>query len=134
MQEIHDSTFAGHPGKDAMYAMLTHQFYWPGIANDVRCFVRNCHLCGSNKIWQEQKHGLLKPLPIPERKWQEISIDFITELPLSNGYTNLAVFTDQLGKGTIIEPMDKINADTTIQMFIRTFYQCHGLLSVIVSD
>ena len=134
MQETHDSTLAGHPGRDAMYAILARQFYWPGIANDVRRFVRNCHLCSSNKVWRERKHGLLKPLPIPERKWREISIDFITELPLSNGCTNLAVITDRLGKGNIIEPMEKIDADTTARMFIRTFYRRHGLPSAIVSD
>jgi hypothetical protein len=50
MQETHDLALVGHPGRDAMYAILAHQFYWPGIANDVRRFVRNCYLCGSNKV------------------------------------------------------------------------------------
>ena len=87
------------------------QFYWPRIANDVRRFVQNCHLCGSNKVWREWKHSLLKPLLILEQKWREISIDFIIELPLSEGCKNLAVITDQLGKGIIIEPMEKIDAE-----------------------
>ena len=113
MQETHDSALAGYPGQDAMYAILARQFYWPGIANDVRCFVWNCHLCGSNKVWRDWKHGLLKPLLIPKWKWQEILIDFIIELPLSEGCKNLAIIMDHLGKGAIIEPMEKINAEAT---------------------
>jgi hypothetical protein len=117
-----------------MYAILACQFYWPRIANDIRCFVWNCHLCGSNKVWHKQKHGLLKPLPIPKQKWQEILINFVIELPLSKGYKNLAIIMDYLGKGIIVEPMEKINTEATMRMFIKTFYQCHGLLTAIVSD
>jgi hypothetical protein len=61
-------------------------------------------------------------------------IDFVTKLPLSKGCKNLAVITDHLGKGIIVEPMEKINAEATIQMFIKTFYQYHGLPTAIVSD
>jgi transposase InsO family protein len=110
------------------------QFYWPGITNDVRCFVWNYYLCGSNKVWRKWKHSLLKPLPIPKQKWQEISINFIIKLPLSEGCKNLAIITDYLGKGIIIEPMEKINAEATARIFIKTFYQYHGLPTAIISD
>jgi hypothetical protein len=61
-------------------------------------------------------------------------IDFVIELPLSEGYKNLAVITDHLGKGIIIEPMEKINAEATVQIFIKTFYQYHGLPTTIMSN
>jgi hypothetical protein len=134
MQETYNLALAGYLGRDAMYAILACQFYWPRIANDVRYFVQNCYLCGSNKVWREQKHGLLKPLLIPEQKWQEILIDFVIELPLSKGCKNMAVITDHLGKGIIIEPMETIDAEATAYMFIKTFYCYHGLPSMIVSD
>jgi hypothetical protein len=61
-------------------------------------------------------------------------IDFVIELPLSEGCKNMAVITDHLGKGIIVKPMETIDAEATAHMFIKTFYYCHGLPSVIVSD
>jgi hypothetical protein len=46
----------------------------------------------------------------------------------------MAVITDYLGKGIIIEPMETINIEATTHMFIKTFYYCHGLPSAIISD
>jgi hypothetical protein len=134
MQETHNLALAGYPGRDTMYAILVRQFYWPRITNNVRHFVWNYYLYGSNKVWCEQKHGLLKPLPIPKQKWQEILIDFVIKLPLSKGCKNMAVITNHLGKGIIIEPIKTINAEATIYMFIKTFYHYHSLPSTIVSN
>ena len=86
------------------------------------------------KAWRERKQGFLKPLPVPNRLWSEISIDFITGLPLSDGCTNLAVITDRLGKGVILEPMRTTEAQDVAALFIRTFYRHHGLPTAIVSD
>jgi hypothetical protein len=46
----------------------------------------------------------------------------------------MVVITNYLGKGIIVEPMETINIEATIHMFIKTFYYCHGLPSVIVSN
>lgn len=134
LQETHDSTITGHPGRDVLYALLSRRFYWPSIASDVRRFAGNCDRCGSSRVWRDRRQGLLKPLPIPERKWREISMDFIQELPMSAGCTNLLVITDRLGKGVILEPCDKIDAPTIARKFIRIFYAYHGIPSAIVSD
>jgi hypothetical protein len=134
MQETHNLALAGYPGRDTMYAILVRQFYWPKITNNIRCFVQNCHLYGSNKVWHEQKHGLLKPLLIPKQKWQEILINFVIKLPLSKGCKNMVVITDHLGKGIIIKPMETINIEATTHMFIKTFYHYHSLPSMIMSD
>jgi hypothetical protein len=46
----------------------------------------------------------------------------------------MAVITDHLGKGIIVEPMEIINIEATIHMFIKTFYYYHSLPSIIMSD
>jgi hypothetical protein len=61
-------------------------------------------------------------------------IDFVIELPLSKGCKNMAIITDHLGKGIIVEPMETIDAEATAYMFIKTFYHCHSLPSIIMSD
>jgi hypothetical protein len=46
----------------------------------------------------------------------------------------MAVITDHLGKGIIIEPMETINTKAITHMFIKTFYYYHSLPSVIMSN
>lgn len=134
MQELHDSVITGHPGKEAMSALMARQFFWPGIMTDIRRFVRNCDKCGANKTWRERKSGFLKPLPIPSQVWKEISMDFVTDLVESDGCKNLLVITDRLSKGTIMIPMTDIKTETVCKEFIKNYYRLHGLPRAIVSD
>ncbi|KJZ71335.1 hypothetical protein HIM_09271 [Hirsutella minnesotensis 3608] len=136
MQETHDSTLAGHPGRDMLKSLLSRRFYWPGLDADVRRFVRNCDVCGRSNIWREKRRGLLKPLPIPDRIWSELSIDFVTDLPptKSNGSTNLMVVTDRLSKSVVLESLKDITAETTARALLRNVVQHHGVPRAIVSD
>ena len=136
IQKLHDSHITGHPGRDATYAILSRRFFWPGAAKDVRRFLRNCTICGRSTVWRDTKHGLLKPLPIPQRIWAEISMDFITGLPLSkeNQATNLLVITDRLTKGVILVSMVEITAERLAEAFLTHFYMHHGLPLTITSD
>ena len=112
-QEAHDSIMNGHPGREGTYQALARQFYWPGMSSYVRQFCNNCDRCRSSTIWRERKHGLLKPLPIADRKWRQISMDFIQGLPESNSCTNILVITDRLTRGVILSPMANIGVDST---------------------
>lgn len=134
IQETHDSLMTGHPGHNTLYAILARQFFWPRMSSDVRTFCKNCDKCGANQIWRERRQGLLKPLPIPDRKWREISMDFIVGLPPSSGCENMMVIVDRLGKGVIIEPCKKLDAEYVAKKFIKVFYAYHGLPSAITSD
>ena len=61
-------------------------------------------------------------------------MDFIINLPLSQGYTNLLVITDRLSKGVILEPCSSLTIEVVAKTFVRVFYRQHGLLRAIVSD
>jgi hypothetical protein len=136
IQTMHDSALSGHPGKDTLKALISRTFYWPGLSQDVRRFVKNCDVCGRINIWRDKKRGLLKPLPIPQRMWAEISLDFITDLPPTRirNLTNLLVITDRLSKGVILEPMKEITSETTAAALITGLIRHHGLPRAIVSD
>lgn len=135
IQQCHDSALAGHPGRDLLKAIVSRNFTWPGLSQDIRQFLPNCDICGSKAIWREKKRGLLKPLPVPERQWSEISIDFVTDLPSSkSGATFVMVVTDRLFKSCIFRAMKDITVDAVISALIECLIQHHGLPSAIVSD
>jgi hypothetical protein len=54
-------------------------------------------------------------LPIPDYIWSEISMDFIIELPESEGYTNIIIITDRLGKGVVADRLDNLEAEIVIK-------------------
>lgn len=138
IQTVHDSCISGHPGRDTTIALVARRFFWPGMNQEVRKFLKNCHTCGRTTIWRDKKKGLLKPLPIPERVWQEISMDFITELPpsIENKCTVLLVITDRLGKGTMLIPIQpgKMDAQSIAKVFVHEFVANHWIPKGIVSD
>jgi hypothetical protein len=134
IQTTHDSVLAGHPGREQTSALLARKFFWPGMSSDVRRFSRNCDGCHRNVAWRNRRQGFLKPLPIPNRIWQELSIDFVVELPPSDSCTNLIVVTDRLGKGVMLEALDNIETETIAKWFVNTYYRQHGFPRAIVSD
>jgi hypothetical protein len=134
VQTAHDGMLTGHPGKEGTLCLMRRRYFWPGMDTFVKRFVRNCLGCGRNTIWRDRRKGLLKPLPIPERKWQELSMDFITKLPESDGYKNILVVTDRLGKGMDFIPLKNINAETLAWAMIEHIIGNHGLPTAIVSD
>ena len=135
LQTVHDSPLSGHPGRDALRDLVKREYTWPSLSNDIRRFIRNCGVCGRTKFWREQKQGLLKPLPIAERVWQELSMDFITDLPLSKeGYENILVVTDRLTKAPVYIPMATTTAQEVASALLKNVFQHHLLPKAIVSD
>lgn len=134
IQSTHDSPLSGHPGREITYALIARQFFWPGMSKDIRRFVENCDGCGRNKAWRSRRQGFLKPLPIPDRIWSEISMDFITDLPNSQGCTNMIVITDRLSKGVIADGLQNIDAESVMKWFIKNYLPYHFLPNAIVSD
>jgi transposase InsO family protein len=135
VQKAHDSAEAGHPGREGTIALLRRQFFWPGLADHVRRFVRNCEVCGRNKIWRQKKHGLLQPLPIPDSPWSGISMDFMTHLPRTlDGCENLLVVTCRFTGELILIPLVNMDVDSVVKGFMCQVYAYHGSPTWIVSD
>ncbi|MBW0565708.1 hypothetical protein O181_105423 [Austropuccinia psidii MF-1] len=98
-------------------------------------YVLSCQQCSRNKNIHHKKFGLLKPHPIPNGPWICLSMDFITQLPLSNSFDSLLVIVDSLSKMVVFLPtMSSITSLDLAHLFIRNIFSKHGLLSSIVSD
>ncbi|KAI0995841.1 hypothetical protein K3495_g12340 [Podosphaera aphanis] len=134
IQNIHDAAVSGHPGRDATLAQVSREHFWPGINKAVKRFCKNCHICGRSSIWRQQKQGLLQHLPIPDRFHQELSIDFMVDLPESKGSKNIMVITDRLLKSITLEAMDKMDAESCAERFLLCHWRFHGFPQAITSD
>jgi hypothetical protein len=83
MDEPHKRLYIGHPGYQKMITATRKQFYCLGLKKDIANYLAKCILCQQVKAEHQHPAGLLQPLPIPEWKWETISMDFITGLPTS---------------------------------------------------
>jgi hypothetical protein len=81
LHACHNSPVAGHQGISKTYRQVRERFAWKGLKEDVMKHVKECTTCQENKDEHMHPAGLLQSLPIPEHKWESISIDFITGLP-----------------------------------------------------
>ena len=90
---------------------------------DINRYIQNCNNCYRSTIPRDKTLGLLKPLPIPERPWQYISIDF-HKLPTDrDGYNMVIILVDHFGKRPFLIPCHKdINAKEVAQLYIYYVY------------
>jgi hypothetical protein len=68
-----------------MYSNLKRQFWWIGMKKDISPYVDRCLTYQKMKAEHKRPRGLLQPLPIPQWKWEDITIDFVTGLPRMTG-------------------------------------------------
>ena len=77
----------------------------------------------------------MQPIPLPERAWQQITTDLVTDLPESDGKTAVAVFVDRLTKMVHFFPCTKeITAAEYARLFVNQVFRLHGMPEVIISD
>ena len=83
----HTSPSSGYPGIGRTVHCLTGKYWWPTLAKDMRVYVSSCSVCAQCKAPRHPRHllGKLQPLPVPQRPWSRLSVDFLTELPPSQG-------------------------------------------------
>ena len=81
LEEAHSSAYAMHPGSTKMYRTIRQSYWWSGMKRDIAEFVASCLTCQQVKAEHQKPAGLLQPLPIPEWKWEHITMDFVSGLP-----------------------------------------------------
>jgi len=118
-----------------MVELVTRNFWWSGVTRKVKRYVEECDSCQRNKNHTEQLAGKLMPNSIPNKAWTHISADFITKLPLAQGYNSILVVVDQFTKIAYFMPTtEKTIAEGLARMFRDNVWQLHGLPESIISD
>ncbi|KAK8680679.1 hypothetical protein V6N13_109619 [Hibiscus sabdariffa] len=136
LTEAHSSPFSMHPGSTKMYRDLKDEYYWVGLKKDVAEFVSKCMVCQRVKAEHQFPSGLLQPLKIPEWKWERITMDFVTGLPLTPSKKNSVwVIVDRLTKCAHFLPVHTTDTmDKLTELYIREIVRLHGVPKSIVSD
>ncbi|MBW0502227.1 hypothetical protein O181_041942 [Austropuccinia psidii MF-1] len=102
LQKCHDSPLAGSPGPENTLKLVKQYFHWSGMTQFIKDYVSTCQQCSRKKNINHKKFGFLKPLPIPNGPWICLSMDFITQLPLSNSVDSILVIVDRFSKSLVL--------------------------------
>jgi hypothetical protein len=135
LHEHHDTQAAGHPRRANTLELVSRNYYWPQQWQYVNRYVDYCDTCKRIKLIKHAPFGLLRPLQIPERLWESISMDFITGLPEEEGSNTIWVIIDHLMKmAHFMACVDTIGPKELADGFLTHVVRTHGLPSSVISD
>ncbi|GKE87387.1 putative reverse transcriptase domain-containing protein, partial [Tanacetum coccineum] len=134
MHESHKSKYSIHPGSDKMYQDMKKLYWWPNMKADITTYVSKCLTCAKVKAEHQRPSGLLVQYKIPQWKWDNITMDFVTKLPKSSqGYDTIWVIVDRLTKFAIFVPMrDSDLMDKLAKMYLKEVVTRHGIPLLII--
>ncbi|GJY59103.1 putative reverse transcriptase domain-containing protein [Tanacetum coccineum] len=126
MHESHKSKYSIHPGSEKMYQDMKKLYWWPNLKADIATYVSKCLTCAKVKAEHQRPSGLLVQLAIPEWKWDNITMDFITKIPKSSqGFDTIwkALGTD-ISMSTAYHPETDGQSERTIQTLEDMLHAC----------
>ena len=121
LEEGHKSCLSIHPSMTKMYKDLKDSFWWISMKTAVADFVASCLVCQKAKIEHRRPGGSLEPLEIPQWKWDNIAMDFVTHLPKSTrGYDAIWLIMDRLTKSAhFLLINQKLSMDRLVELYMR---------------
>ncbi|GJY62690.1 putative reverse transcriptase domain-containing protein [Tanacetum coccineum] len=136
MHESHKSKYSIHPGSDKMYQDMKKLYWWPNMKADIATYVSKCLTCAKVKAEHQRPSGLLVQPEIPQWKWDNIMMDFVTKLPKSSqGYDTIWVIVDRLTKSAIFVPMRETDPmEKLARMYLKEVVMRHGIPISIICD
>nr|GEV20772.1 DNA/RNA polymerases superfamily protein [Tanacetum cinerariifolium] len=136
IHESHKSKYSIYPGFDKTYQDMKKLYWWPNVKADIVTYVRKCLTCAEVKAEHQRPLGLLVQPEIPQRKWDNITMDFVTKVPKSSqGYDTIWVIVDRLTKSALFLPMRKTNPmEKLTRIFLKEVVTRHGIHVSIIYD
>ncbi|GJZ37203.1 putative reverse transcriptase domain-containing protein [Tanacetum coccineum] len=136
MHESHKSKYSIHPGSEKMYQDMKKLYWWPNMKADIATYVSKCLTCAKVKAEHQRPSGLLVQPAIPEWKWDNITMDFITKLPKSSqGFDTIWVIVDRLTKSAHFLPIRENDPlDKLARLYLNRIVARHGIPVSIICD
>lgn len=115
----HNVPTAGQGGSMKTYKAIAEVFFWRNMRKEVIEFIKGCQVYQKVKYSIKRKSGLLQLLPIPDKPWTDIIMDFIIGLPNTKGYVVLLVVVDRFIKCAHFNPLRPFyTASSVAEIFI----------------
>ena len=131
----HNSPVTSHLGYQKTQELIEHQYYWPRLASDVKEYVSRCNQCTHFKGSNMKPASATIPLQPSTMPWVDVSVDFITNLPLSNSYNSILTVVNCFSKETEFILCNKTTmALDTAKLYLFHVWKDHGLPHTIISD
>ncbi|GKB58670.1 reverse transcriptase domain-containing protein [Tanacetum coccineum] len=136
MHESHKSKYSIHPGSDKMYQDMKKLYWWPNMKANIATYISKCLACAKVKAEHQRPSGLLVQPDLPQWKWDNITMDFVTKLPKSSqGYDTIWVIVDRITKSVIFVPMRETDPmDKLSRMYLKEVVMRHGIPLSIICD
>ena len=136
VSELHSVPYAAHPGVQRTIGKVRRYFWWKGMAGDIREYVESCPTYQLEKTEHTLKKGNLQSLAIPKAKWQEVSVDFMTDLPTTiEGEDSIMIVVDRATKMVHLIPCRKtMAAGEAARLYWQHVVRLHGVPRAIHTD
>ncbi|GJY79146.1 ty3-gypsy retrotransposon protein [Tanacetum coccineum] len=135
IKHFHSEVIGGHSGVHVTTKKLSVVFYWKGLKKMVKQLIRECDIYQRQKPDLSAYLRLIQPLPLPQRIWTEVTMDFIKKLSLSHGKSVIMVVVDRQSKYAHFMALSHpFSASQVAQVFMDNVYKLHGLPDSIISD
>lgn len=135
IKEAHTSPAFRHPGVSRMLEVVSRKYWWPKMADSVKAVVQLCSVCAKTKGFNQQPAGKWMPLPTPNRPWSHVAIDFVMDLPVSQGYTITMVVVDRLSKGCgLVLFSSLLSALKVAKALFQHVFHCYSIPEEILPD
>ena len=139
IRHVHEQPSTGHSGRNGMVRLLSARFHLKNLAQRVAKYLKNCPV--SCKLARHTSPPpLLRPLPVPDSPWRDLSVDFVGPLPTLDGFNMFMVVVDRLTKMrhyipcTAKEAESGTSAPAMARLFVDHIFRLHGLPDTIMSD
>ena len=136
LHEFHDAPYSGHVGMNKTEQAVARFYWWPKMKDDIRDYVRSCATCQRDKASNQRPAGMLNPHKIPERRWQVVTMDLITQLPKTAcDHDAIIVFVDKLTKMVhLVAAKTAVSSQEFARIFMNTVFKHHGQPEELICD
>ena len=134
LRALHELPMAGHLGYKKTYHRIRSRFYWKGMTQDIKDFVRSCITCQARKTPQPRSAGLLQPFSA-SKPFEMVGVDIFGPLPLTaRGNRYIVVMVDRFSRWTELSAVPDITATTVADAVVEHVVLRHGCPNQILSD
>ncbi len=136
----HNNPLVDYFGIKKTCELIARKYYWLILRQDVETYVKRCDVCLASKAVCHKPYGDFQLLPVPTYRWKDLSIDFVTSLPISadwkgNSYDSILVIVDRLTKMVYYKPVKvTIDAPGLAEVIINVVVRYHGVPESIMTD